>query len=260
MGGYLAAVWRCRHFWLALVGMDLRTRYRRSVLGIGWSLLQPVCMTVILCTVFYKIFGMDPRTYGAYILAGLAFWNYFLAVTVHSCQCFFHGEAYIRQFPTPLAIYPLRATLGGAFHFVLALGVVIAASWLFHGFGNLLALPALVPTLLMLLVLGWSLALIMGFANVYFQDTQHLSEVVSQILFYATPIIYTSENLRSHTISQVLQANPLTTFLRLIREPILEGRVPDLSTYGTAALTTLLTFTVAAATLARYHTRLIFRM
>jgi ABC-type polysaccharide/polyol phosphate export permease len=97
MQAYMGAIWRCRHFWLALVGMDLRTRYRRSVLGIGWSLLQPICMTIIFCTVFYKLFGADPRTYAAYVLAGLAFWNYVMAVSVHSCQCFFYGEAYIRQ-------------------------------------------------------------------------------------------------------------------------------------------------------------------
>jgi ABC-type polysaccharide/polyol phosphate export permease len=210
--------------------------------------------------VFYKIFKMDPRTYGAYILAGLAFWNYFLAVTMHSCQCFFHGEAYIRQFPTPLAIYPLRTTLGGAFHFVLALGIVIATSWLFHGFGNLLVLPALIPTLLMLLVFGWSMSLIMGFANVYFQDTQHLAEVVSQILFYATPIIYRPDTLGSAKMDFILQINPLTSFLQLIREPILDGRVPDLHTYGMAAITTLLVFGTAVVTLVKGHARLIFRM
>ena len=48
MGSYLAAVWRCRYFWLSLVKMDLRTRYRRSVLGMGWSLLQPIAIAVIL--------------------------------------------------------------------------------------------------------------------------------------------------------------------------------------------------------------------
>src|SRR5207245_8907528 len=55
MGNYLAAIWRCRFFWLSLVKLDLRTRYRRSILGMGWSLLHPVAMTIIICLVFRKL-------------------------------------------------------------------------------------------------------------------------------------------------------------------------------------------------------------
>ena len=55
MTTYLAAVWRFRFFWMSLVRMDLRTRYRRSLLGIGWSLLQPLAMTAIFCLVFPQL-------------------------------------------------------------------------------------------------------------------------------------------------------------------------------------------------------------
>jgi ABC-type polysaccharide/polyol phosphate export permease len=259
MRGYLAAIWQCRHFWLALVGMDLRTRYRRSILGIGWSLLQPICMTVVLCMVFQQVFQKDISVYGPQVLAGLAFWNYFLAVTVHSCMCFFHGEAYIRQCPTPLAIYPLRATLGGAVHFLMALIVVIAATWIFNGFGNLAALVSLLPTMVLLLIFGWSMAMLMGLANVYFHDTQHLAEVVCQILFYATPIIYTRDDFGPR-MGRVLQFNPIASFLDLLREPILEGKIPGAMTYATAGLTTLAIFCVATFALTRLQQRLIFRL
>ena len=68
---YFRAIWRCRYFWMSLVKMDLRTRYRRSVLGIGWSLLNPIAMTAIFCVVFSKVFGGDDiGGYGAYLLAG----------------------------------------------------------------------------------------------------------------------------------------------------------------------------------------------
>src|SRR5262249_18391644 len=56
MQAYLGAIWRCRYFWLSLVRMDLRHRYRGSVLGLGWSLLHPIAMTAILCTVFHHLF------------------------------------------------------------------------------------------------------------------------------------------------------------------------------------------------------------
>ena len=76
MGNYLCAVWGCRYFWLSLVRMDLRTRYRGSVLGIGWSLLQPVAMTIILCTVFHTIWQTPVRDYSLFLMSGLTVWHF----------------------------------------------------------------------------------------------------------------------------------------------------------------------------------------
>src|SRR4051794_213758 len=101
MGNYLQAIWRCRFFWFSLVKMDLRTRYRRSILGMGWSLLHPVLMTITICIVFSEIFGMDILHFGPYLLAGLACWNYIITSTTQGCQSFFQGESYIRQYPAP---------------------------------------------------------------------------------------------------------------------------------------------------------------
>src|SRR5438132_6314041 len=165
MGDYLAAIWRCRYFWISLVKNDLRTRYRRSVLGMGWSLLHPICMTIILTAVFHTFFSRKIEDYAPFVLAGLAIWNYVIMVVQHGCQCFFLGESYIRQYPAPLAIYPLRTALGGTVHFLLALMVVLLLSWYFKGFENLLSLWALVPTVFLLFIFAWSAAVLAGVAN-----------------------------------------------------------------------------------------------
>src|SRR5437764_6566568 len=110
---YLSAIWNCRYFLLSLVRMDLRTRYRRSLLGLGWSLLQPLAMTFILCVVFRHFSQLPIRDFAPHVLAGLTGWNFILYCALQGCQCFFQGEAYIRQYPLPLAIYPLRTAIGG---------------------------------------------------------------------------------------------------------------------------------------------------
>src|SRR5262245_5400783 len=97
MLSYLGAVWRCRYFWMTLVKMDLRTRYRRSVLGLGWSLLHPVALTIVICTMFATIMKMDWRDYGPYLLVGLAYWNCVVTATSMGCQSLLMGESYIRQ-------------------------------------------------------------------------------------------------------------------------------------------------------------------
>jgi ABC-type polysaccharide/polyol phosphate export permease len=258
MGEYVQSIWQCRFFWLSLVKMDLRTRYRRSILGLGWSLLNPICMTIILCTMFHHILNVQIEEYAPFLMAGLACWTYILSSTLQGCQCLFQGESYIRQYPAPVAIYPLRTALGGAVHFLLALVVVIGMTWYFQGPVNLRALIHLVPAIALLLILGWSLAVLAGFATVFFQDTQHLSEVGFQLLFYATPIIYTEETLAHNHMGWLLQYNPLVTFLRLFRDPILHAQAPSVETYVGAAVMVLVVALSAIWTLVRWQRRLIF--
>src|SRR5262249_40583041 len=228
------------------------------MLGMGWSLLNPVCMTVVLCVVFHTIFHEDIRTFAPRVLAGLAFWNFMLTASVQGCQSFLRGEQYIRQFPAPLAIYPLRTALGGVIHFLIALAVVLILSWFFLGLDNLPALACLLPNLLLLFVFAWSVAVLAAFANVYFQDTQHLTEVGFQILFYFTPIIYL--NKIANQLWYLFRVNPLTHFLKLIRDPILLGEIPQWKHYTAAGSVTLVAFGLAALVLYRGQRRLIFQL
>lgn len=262
MVGYVGRMWNCRWFWMSLVKIDLKGRYRRSLLGVGWSLVRPIALTIILCIVFQRLFRRaDVWSYAPYVLSGLACWDYIVTATRQGCQCFFQGESYIRQHPTPVAIFPLRIALAETFHFLVALGVLFGLAWYVNGFGNLPALVSLIPSLVLLFALVWSVALLAGFANVYFQDTQHLCDVGFQILFYATPIIYHPEDLGTGRLNWlVTHCNPLVPFFRLVREPILLGRVPGVETYAWALLTLVCVGGLAVLVCARLQRQLIFRL
>jgi lipopolysaccharide transport system permease protein len=226
----------------------------------GWSLLQPLAMTAILCWVVQRFFQEPLQSAAPRVLSALACWNFIVVATTSGCQSLFHGECYIRQHPAPVAIYPLRTVLGAMFHLVLALGVVIALSWWLLGFSNLPALASLLPALGLLFLLGWSLAVLAAFANVYFQDTQHLCEVGFQMLFYATPIIYTEEMLGPGRLQELVHWNPLSAIIQLFREPIWHGQVPSLATYGMATVTVLALAGLAVLTTCRLQKAFIFRM
>ncbi len=264
MLAYFDSIWKCRHFWLSLVKLDLRTRYRRSFLGIGWSLLHPVCMTVIMCLVFSKLFKQSAVEYAPYLLSGLAIWQYIVNCTLQGCQSFFSGEKYIRQTPMPLAIFPLRTVLSATFHFVIALGLVLA---LVIGMGvagyrelHPLAMWQAVPGVLMLFVFCWSMAVLAGLATVFFHDAQHLAEVGFQIGFYATPIIYESRLLEQNDLGWVNEINPVVIFLRLIRDPILEGIIPSAFTYFEGLVIISAAAGLACLLMARLQKRLIFHL
>ncbi|MGA2068200.1 MAG: ABC transporter permease [Thermoguttaceae bacterium] len=258
MLGYLRKVWKVRFFWITLVRNDLRNRYRRSIIGVGWSLLHPIAMTAVLCGVFARLLGSDLATYAPYLLAGLVTWNYIVAVMNQGCQCFFVAESYIRQHPAPLAIYPLRTALGAGIHFLIGLAVVLVFTWCLRGFGNLPALVGLLPAVLLLFVIGCSLAVCMGVVNVLFQDSQHLTEILLQILFYATPIIYPAEMLRERGLATLVAINPLAALLDLVREPVINGRLPSLQAVGVGTAAAALAAAAAVAILWRFERRLIF--
>jgi lipopolysaccharide transport system permease protein len=260
MGAYCHAIWSCRYFWLSLVRMDLRSRYRGSVLGMGWSLLQPIAMTAIICLVFCRLFGMSLRQMAVYVLLGMACWNYLVGVTITGCQCFFQGEAYIRQFPAPMAIYPLRTVLAAAFHLCLAVLVGLALAVAVNGAFNPAALLTLPLALLLFLVAGWSLALLAGLATVHFRDSHHLAEVGFQALFYLTPVFYPKELLTDRGYGWVVDLNPFVPFLDLVRRAVGGGAVPEAALFAKAAAVTLLLFAAAAFALTRREKRLIFHL
>lgn len=258
---HLAAIWKFRHFLLALVRLDLRLRYRRSVLGVGWSLLNPIAMTIVFTVVFSNLLGANAAEYAPFLMAGMAVWAFLREAAVAGSRALIANESYIRQSPLPYSIYPLRTVLGQAIHFLIALGVAVALVVVMQGSSRPLeVLWAVVPGVALLMVAAWAVATIFAFTNVYFQDTQHLLEVGAQILFYLTPIIYTRSKLDDKGLSWLVDLNPANLFLQLIRDPILTGQPPAAGVYLAAAGVTAALVGLAAGTVAWLQKKVIFHL
>jgi lipopolysaccharide transport system permease protein len=258
---YLQEIWKRRYFWLALVKLDLDARYRRSFLGIGWSLLQPLAYTLVLCLVFSQIFELDLREYGPYVFTGVAIWNFITYSILEGCQSILAGEKYIRSYPAPLAMYSLRTALSVGLHFIILLGFTILLSWIFRGFYNLAALPVLIPILLVLFLFSWALATIFGIINVYFPDTQHLAGIGLQLIYYLTPVFYPKELFEKRGILiDILRWNPLGYVVELVRQPILYGELPTLHAFLITLDTTLILTIIAVSLLEANERTIIFSL
>jgi ABC-type polysaccharide/polyol phosphate export permease len=260
MLSYSANVWRFRYFWGSLVRMDIRTRYRGSWLGAGWSLLHPLAMSAAMCLVFHKLFGMSVEDYLPRLIAGMVFWQFLSACAIGGCSCLTNGEAYLRQVPAPMAIYPLRTALAAAFHLGIAFAMVLVANGLFNGWPEPSSVIAVFPTLPWLLVFGWSLAVLAGFAHAYFPDMHHLIEIGMQMLFYSTPIIYMPETLRERGMGWLLDINPLASLIDVVRLPLLGHGLADPRAYITAGGLIVVTTILAMLTLNRLERKVIFQL
>ncbi len=258
---YLQQMWASRYFCYSLFQLDLTRRYRRSFLGIAWSMLHPIGMTIVFCAVFNSLFQLDLRIYAPFVFTGVLLWNFISNSVLEGCQCIFTAEKYIQAHPAPLAIYPLRTALGMIFHLLVVLSITLVVSWIGLGFNNIVALISLIPTLLLLLVFGWSVAVLFGLLNVYFTDIQHLAQIGLQLLFYLTPVFYPPELIANRgTLTKILAYNPLRFFMDLVREPILYGRFPSLLCYSCALGMTLLLFLIAVGVVIRNERRVVFAL
>jgi lipopolysaccharide transport system permease protein len=260
---HLTAIWKFRHFLMALVRLDLRLRYRRSVLGVGWSLLNPIAMTIVFTIVFSTLLGDgDPYSYAPRLLAGMAVWGFLRESAVVGCRALITNESYIRQSPLPYGLYPLRTVLGQAIHFLIALCVVIGLNLIVNqSLAPLATIGTILPGLALACLAAWAVATILALINVYFHDTQHLLEVGAQILFYMTPIIYKPDVLINKGLGWMVALNPVNTFLQLIRDPLVNGgQTPAGATYLTAILVTGTLIGLAAGTMAWLQKRVIFHL
>lgn len=277
MFAHLKAVWTFRYFWMSLVKMDLRSRYRRSVLGIGWSVLHPIVMSGVFCLVFSALMpisggGWDKlgypenwRGYAAYLLTGMAIWEFIRNSTAIGCNALLHNEAYIRQCPLPYGIYPLRTVMGTGIHFLISMAVVIVLVGLLRGNADHLGtLWAVIPVFALLFLFCWALATIAAFATVYFHDTAHLVEVGAQLMFFLTPIMYTRSVLKrqSMDLDFLADLNPVVTFMELIRTPIVTGglQMPEPQVYVQAVVLTAVAVGLAFGTIAWLQKKVIFHL
>jgi lipopolysaccharide transport system permease protein len=259
---HLKAIWQFRYFWGSLVKLDLLSRYRRSVLGIGWSLLYPLSMTTVICIAFGSLMGAeDWKNYAPYVLAGLAIWDFMKGSLIQCCDAFYRAEAYIRQCPVPLTVYVIRAVLGQFIHFVIAfLLCVVGLSLIRQSVDPLLMVPSLVPAIVLLVIFTGCLGMIAAFANAYFHDTKHLIEVVSGLLFFLTPIIFTPKQVVEKIGHLMIDLNPVAHFLFMIQQPLIYGHPVPMQYYTTAIAMCVVAFGLACATVAWLQKRLIFQL
>lgn len=250
---HLAAIWTARHFLLALVRLDLRLRYRRSMLGVGWSLLHPIAMTIVFTLVFSQIFGdSDPLGYAAFALAGLAVWNFLREAASAGSRAFLANEAYIRQSPMPYTVYTLRAVLAQAIHTAMALAVVIVLIVIWkRDAGIFVGIAFAMPGIVLALIAAWAVATIAAFISAFFHDTAQIIEVSCQIGFYLTPIMYRRSLLDSRGLGWMVDINPVNLYLTVIRDPLLHGmRNTEMLTHYAHAYLAVILFTFVLAALA----------
>lgn len=223
-----------------LVSRSIKTRYKRSLLGVAWTLLNPLLTMVVLTVVFSQLFRFDIEYYPIYILSGLVVWNFFSSTTQASMGEMIWSGALINRIYMPKSAFPVSAVGTGLVNLGLSLIplVIIALAIGINLNISIVVLP-LATILLAMFTLG--VGLILAVSAVYFADMLPVYDVILTIWMYATPIIYPVEIIPSNW-QWLFRLNPIYQMILLFRAPLYEGTFPDVQTwviatlYATAAL------------------------
>ena len=211
-----------------LVSKDFKIKYRRSVLGVAWSVLNPLFTMLVITTVFGKLLKIEVENFATYYIVGFAIWNFFSEATSSSLSSILSSAPLIKKVYIPKYIFPLEKCLFSLVNFFFTL-IAVVIVMLFQGVvPSITAILFPIPVLYCLIfVCGVSLFL--SAATVYFRDIQHLYGVFLTMLMYLTPIIYPLELLKEHQfVLSIVKINPITHYVEYFRNVVMYNTIPSL--------------------------------
>lgn len=212
-----------------LVSRDFKTKYKRSILGVFWSFLNPLLMMIVQYFVFSTIFSADIPNYPSYLLIGVVCFNFFTEACGMSLSSVLGNASLITKVYVPKYVYPLTRVLSSVINLEISLIPLILVC-LFTGVQFQKSAILAFFFLFCLVVFSYGLSLLLSAAMVFFRDMQFLWNVLSMIWMYATPIFY-PESILPENFRFVLTINPLYYFIQNTRLCILNEISPEPMAY-----------------------------
>jgi ABC-2 type transport system permease protein len=208
----VAEIWRFRELLVGLVRKELKVKYKNSILGFVWSMLNPALYLVVFYVVFQIVLKNGIPGFAIFLLSGLLVWNLFSTALSSATGSIVGNSAIVKKVAFPREILALASVGAALVHFFLQSVVLLLALGLFRRGPSPEYLPLIVPALLVLLLLSAGLGVLLGAVNVYLRDTQHLLELVLLAWFWMTPIVYPYRQVADRLGAKAVlyRLNPIT--------------------------------------------------
>lgn len=255
---HLSEIHEHRHVFYQLVRQQIILRYRRTIFGYLWTLLNPLLMMSVTAVVFSTIFNMDLKTYAIFLFSGVIAFNLFGTCVTQSGQSFIGNEGLIKKIYIPKILFPLAISTtllidsllmaSSLFIIILFIGGKVTVSLLFIPIAYLL-----------LFTFSFGLALTFSVSAVYFRDLQHVIGIIMQALVFLSPVYYKPEAM-SGKVAWIIALNPLTQFIDLFRSPIDQGVLPATNVVLQATLYACVSLITGLWFFRKHEYRIAFRL
>jgi len=213
----LTSLWRYRYALRSLVTYDLKVRYKKSVLGFLWSLLNPVLLILTYLVAFKYIWQNPEPNYTVKLFTTVLAWRFFSGAVLDGAKSVATRLALVKRVSFPRVVLPATKLISNFVDFVLALGVLAV---FFAAVGvtvNWPYLPLAVSALVTQIVFSFGLMLILAGASVFYSDVEFVANNVLQMLFFLSPVLYSAETVTKHPMPEVFKTiyflNPVAPWM-----------------------------------------------
>lgn len=209
-----------------LVKKDFTKKYMNSILGVIWSILNPLLTMVVVTIAFSQIFRIQVENFPIYYLTGTLVFNFMTGATSNSLTSIVNSSALIKKVYIPKYIFPLEKCIFELINTMFSfIAVLIMMSII--GLAPRLSILLFWVPILYVLIFSIGLSLILSAVNVIFRDVEHLYSVLIQAWLYLTPILYPGDAL-PESAKWFLHINPMYYYVDYFRQVVMYGNVPDL--------------------------------
>jgi lipopolysaccharide transport system permease protein len=236
----LRAVWAYRGFILGSVQREFQSKYRNSLLGAAWTVINPLAMIVVYTVIFAQVMraklpGVNSTfAYSIYLCAGILTWGLFAEITGRAQNTFLEHANLLKKLNFPRLCLPVTVVASAGLNFAIVFGLFtgfLVVSGNFPGWAYLGLLPVLAIHVAFAIGLGISL----GVLNVFFRDVGQFFGIVLQFWFWLTPIVYPISILPER-FRALIALNPMTQLIAAYQTVLVTGYWPEWSTLWPAAL------------------------
>lgn len=215
-----------RYLIRVLVTRDIKIKYRRSVFGVLWSILNPLLMMIITSMVFSTLFRFDLPNYILYLLVGQVVFTFFSESTNFAMWSILGNASLLKKVYVPKYLFPLSRVLSSCVNLIFTIPAVVVMM-VYTGASISYSLMSMLFPILSLLIFCIGVGLALSALVVYFRDIAHFYGVLLTGLNYATPIFY-PEAIVPEEYKVLLFFNPLYYYLKMFRQVIWQGNIPDM--------------------------------
>lgn len=236
----IKAVWSYRGFILGSVKREFQAKYSNSMLGIAWTVLQPLAMIVVYTVIFSQIMrsklpGVESIFgYSIYLCAGIIAWGLFAEIVGRAQNVFLDNANLLKKLSFPRLCLPIILVLSSALNFLIIFSLFLVFLIITNNFPGW-AVLYLLPVMLVLICLAVGLGITLGVLNVFFRDVGQLFGVILQFWFWLTPIVYPATILPD-SVQGFMKYNPMSSVIGAFQNIMVHGQAPSWITLWPTAL------------------------
>jgi lipopolysaccharide transport system permease protein len=246
--GAIRALWAYRGFILGNVKREFQTKYRNSLLGATWNIINPLSMIVVYTVIFSQLMksrlpGVEGTyAFSIYLCTGILIWGLFAEISTRATGMFLEHANLLKKISFPRLCLPVTVVSNALLNFTIVFGLFVLFLVLSGSFPGWVFI-ALGPLLLLLTALAIAIGLNLGVLNVFFRDVGQFFGIFLSFWFWFTPIVYPA-NILPEAVQNLMNYNPMARLIKAFQDVVVMGHWPDwYSLWPVAVLTVILSAT-----------------